>query len=567
MNTTSSNQNLIDAWHELLSAPISTDEQLLDLKRLAGEMYQQGLFRQIVADLDKSNLKAVFISALLKNYQFTPENHIYLELASHLLMFNKSADILFAQDGEHYDQFPSQASIQSMLEKYGQQTDRDSFYLTFTSSSQVIYFNKLTNEAKVFICPHAGWGIYDYPRDHIFSVLLYRRIAHIDALVDIPEINLPEKPNLRDRQQLEQAINDGSLFLGLYCAYFQQNVDNGKELYAFERKIDYTGHYYKSYPQALNGNRRDGLLVEFMDYLQEELFPVKDNHIYNAMAEDRSPILLPKAHYQTALDRENVPPFKLTRVIAHEHYDDEYVAINTKQQLLSFMAKNISKLDYNDYNQTILERLDYGYLYNLLSNNGVDLLEDILDSAKADYADHESYDEIEQQIINVYNTGKKQVLCEQLQTKLSDAVKIFKTELKAKLSLCDSGDGDFDNRIASFYQDLDKIVLAHFDNNNENYQSKSIDYLQSDDFKSLVTNQVKSAIINEANEHFPKEFDMLSLIQNVLLAALSLVGVGAVIGYYNHKNNGRYFFSMQTNTQQHDAIDESLDQTMPNFNS
>ena len=78
--------NLIRTWNQLLKSEI-TPPQMAQLKSLATNMYERGLIRKIINDLNKVNLKAVIITALLNDYEFRPENHVYLELASHLLFF------------------------------------------------------------------------------------------------------------------------------------------------------------------------------------------------------------------------------------------------------------------------------------------------------------------------------------------------------------------------------------------------------------------------------------------------------------------------------------------------
>lgn len=402
-------QRVLSSWTQLLSKDIKPKDYK-KLKTLAVSLYEKGLFRRIVGDLDKVNLKEVIVSALLENYVFEPEHHSTLELVSHLLFFNKNSKILFAQDGDKREKFPSFAQLPEVLERYAKKTERDCFYLLFTNSAQVVYYNKLTNEARVFLCAHAGWGINECPEDHIFSVLLFRRIGHVDCLVDVPDIKLPKNINLGDKIVLNEAIQSGALLLSFYRAYIQKNVDNQCEMHNFERSTGYRGYYQKN-----NGEQRERGLERFVDYLQETLFPLVDNNIYNAQVEDRTAITMPvfacieqlNAHdnitytggYYQLLGRgltifphdhtsgANIlkalgfsinaerPPISdnlmrnsmsISKVIAHRYYSHQYIEVSSKEQLIDFLRSQAEKLGYVDYGENILNRLDYAYLSDIL---------------------------------------------------------------------------------------------------------------------------------------------------------------------------------------------------------
>ena len=384
-------------------------------------------------------------------------------LNSHLIcfFFNKNSDILLAQDGGNHDKFPLSHELESLLERYAQQTQRDSFYLIFTFKSQVIYYNKLTRSAEVFICPHAGWGISDYPKDHIFSVLLKRRIGHVDCLVDVPDIYLAPGIDLRDTPSLNAAIRDGSLFLSFYRTYKQSHVDSEREYRSFESASRYCGHYYKSYPAALNGNARDGGLEQFIDYLMEQHFPVIDTHLYNAHAEDRTSIVLKESQcledlaqgramalnrsaYYRVLGRSltmfshapsaaagnrvlqaigfHATPFdqscsdnlgcntvKISKTIAHDYYSEAYIHLKTKEDLIAFLISASEKLNYNDYGQTILERLDYGYLYTLFLKDGLDSRHGLGEWLRKEYGAYEHFAALEQGVHEIFEKGMAQI--------------------------------------------------------------------------------------------------------------------------------------------------------------
>jgi hypothetical protein len=414
-------QRELASWSQLLSKDIRP-EDYKKLKTLAVSLYEKGLFRRILGDLDKVNLKTVIVSALLENYAFEPAHHNALELVSHLLFFNKNSKIFFAQDDGERKKFPSFAQLPNVLECYAKKTERDCFYLLFTSSAQVVYYNKLTKDARIFLCPHAGWGIDGVPEDHIFSLLLRRTIGHVDCLVDVPDIQLPNNIDLRDERVLNQAIQCGALLLSFYRAYIQQNVDDDREMRHFERSTGYHGHYLKT-----SGVPRERLLDRFVDYLQETLFPIIDNRLYNDQTEDRTAMTMPVFGYLEQLNAHanktytggyyqllgrgltifphdhtagaNIvkalgfsisserPPISdnlmcksmsISKVIAHPYYSDQYIEISSKEQLVEFLRTQAEKISYVDYGQNILKRLDYAYLSDILMQGEIGNLKHLM---------------------------------------------------------------------------------------------------------------------------------------------------------------------------------------------
>lgn len=449
-------RSLIVTWADLLSSDIKI-EQMNTLKAVAVKMYERGLIRRIIDDLNKVNLKSVIIPALLDGYVFKPENHACLELASHLLFFNKNSDILYAQDGENNDKFPLFHETESMLERYAKKTQRDCFYLIFTDSAQVIYYNKLTRSAKVFICPNAGWGLYRDPKDHVFSVLLSRRIGHVDCLVDVPNIALEANINLRDISTLERAIQDGRLYLSFYRSYIQTYVDQEREYHSFERLSGYKGHYLKTNPEASHGYKRNGRLEQFIDYLMENHFPMLDNNIYNAKLEDRTAIVLHESQYlEKFIQDENTPiqgsmyykilgrglsmfshastinagrkvlkalkfpatseeqlygdhldlnPFGLSKTISHPYYSEKHFRLDSKEDLIAFLIHASDKLEFLDYGKTILQRLDCGYLVSLFLKDNLCSWHDVETWLRENDQTHEKFPALRQCLHDIFERG------------------------------------------------------------------------------------------------------------------------------------------------------------------
>ena len=66
-----------------------------------------------IDDLNKVNLKTVIIPALLNGYEFKPENHGYLELASHLLFLIKAAIFFLHKVEEITMNFPYSMTLKA----------------------------------------------------------------------------------------------------------------------------------------------------------------------------------------------------------------------------------------------------------------------------------------------------------------------------------------------------------------------------------------------------------------------------------------------------------------------